>query len=72
MTQQDEARVSSLMCDVVGGRSPWVVLWSDDDHPNGSIISSVQPEDVPELICIYLLAMLRREMGVPAFIAREH
>lgn len=72
MMRPDEEYLSRVMVEAIGGREPWMVLWSNNEHPDGGIISSVQPDDVAQLLCIYLLKVLRGEVGAAQTTAQEH
>ena len=69
MTRRDLERVSDLLLEI-GGRTPWVLLWEGGEP--SLMAGSVEPREVPRLVCGHLLRMLRGELGPEDAVVVEH
>ena len=69
MSPQDLDRLTDLLLEI-GGRSPWVLLW-EDGEPR-LVVGSLEPREVPQLLCNHLLRILRGELGPEDAVVVEH
>jgi len=69
MSPLDIERITDLLLEI-SGHTPWVLLWNEGQP--SLLAGSVEPREVPQMVCSHLLRMLRGELGPEDAVVWEH